>query len=425
MKKKKIKTFFITKIKKLFFLIVLAGLFVGFPLYIQDQPGQTWYWSLNNNRTPILTWSDYNTSSTITISWETEIERDSIVEYGKTSQLELSAITDSAPKRFHTISLSDLNPNTRYYYRVSSSQGKISKVSEIYSFVTAPKFNDSVHFAIYGDTRDSINGLQAVANGIMSMQEPVHFTIHVGDFVDKGGNRGHWNQYFERVSDIYANIPHIPVIGNHEFYGENTEELSDPDFPSLNKTLPEHFLKYFALPGNELYYSLNISNVHIAVMDSNVPGTVFYTSDETNRNTQAQWVYNDLLSINETYDWIFATYHHPEKRSHKYLIDTVNGARNMTINEIFHEGGVDAVFVGHVHSYERQEYEASGKKIPYIITGGGGAVLNSKYHWPDNQRIAGALTFQYLDIKINQKSFKMDCVDYNGFVLDTLTLEAN
>jgi len=79
------------------------------------------------------------TSSSAKISWSTEKETFGYVEYGSTSDLGLSA-QGSLDKKIvqHTVSLRNLLPNTKYYYKVGSG----SKVygqgeSDVpYTFVT-------------------------------------------------------------------------------------------------------------------------------------------------------------------------------------------------------------------------------------------------------------------------------------------------
>jgi hypothetical protein len=55
-----------------------------------------------------------------TISWTTDVESTSLVEYGNTSDLAYSATEDSLAL-IHTVTLGDLQPGTKYYYKVTST----------------------------------------------------------------------------------------------------------------------------------------------------------------------------------------------------------------------------------------------------------------------------------------------------------------
>ena len=414
-------------IKKIFLgIIFIILIFLG-PAFVQTI-GFNDYWLADNTHGPILTWSDIpgqaflNTSTSITISWETNEPTTSLVEFGTTQDLG-QQISDPTKVKFHNITLTGLQPNTRYYYRVSTLEGPYGEISKIYSFITPPSTpsNERVHFAIYGDTRDPINALQAVANGMYSINQadPYNFIVHVGDIVGHGGNRVEWNQFFKRVEHLHASAPIVPVIGNHEFYREGNEDYADEDFPELNSSNPEHYLKYFNLPGNEKYYSLDFANIHYIILDSNNPGGTFYRKTDPDKNAQAQWLYDDLRAHNSTTGWIFVSFHHPFIESTIYNITTPEGPRNLTISQIFHEGGVDGIFIGHVHTYERQWHNDSGTTIPYVITGGGGASIDKHPHWGNLSVAAVPNTFQFMDFSVMGGNIDVNIYDINGNIIDS------
>ena len=59
--------------------------------------------------------------ATTTVTWTTDEPANSQVEYGKTTQLGLSTGIDSAMLRDHAVTLTSLDTNTTYYFRVKSS----------------------------------------------------------------------------------------------------------------------------------------------------------------------------------------------------------------------------------------------------------------------------------------------------------------
>ena len=68
------------------------------------------------------------------------------------------------------------------------------------------------------------------------------FAALVGDLTDNGESTWHWDSFFAAMEgnpSPLARIPHVPVLGNHEYYS-----LAWTD------TLPLRYLKTFALPEN-------------------------------------------------------------------------------------------------------------------------------------------------------------------------------
>ena len=407
--------------KKILIMVLIIGSLAGIISVFNYNLQSSYY---INESAPILTWNNGDTQTSICVQWETTKPQKSSILYGETNELELGLIENTELTRFHVINLTGLKSNTRYYYQVTTPTIRKYINSKIYSFKTTPDFGDSFKFAVYGDTRDVINGLDAISNGILTINPLPEFVIHVGDLVGTGGDRVLWNQFFLRTAELHASIPLMPVIGNHEYYGETDENHINDDFPS-GEYQPEHYLKYFNLPGNERYYAHNISNAHFITLDCAVPGSVFYETGATDNNTQVQWLYDDLVNVNDSVNWIFVSYHVPEKRTHEYEIYTEHGTyRNMTINDVFHESGVDAVFLGHWHTYERQHFELAGRTIPYVISGGGGADLDGGLYWDAEEVEYQAVIFQFLNIVVNGTDFFMESIDINGNVIDSLTLDS-
>ncbi len=164
---------------------------------------------------------------------------------------------------------------------------------------------------------------------------------------------------------LAARVPYMPSIGNHE------------DEPDLGVT---SYLGRFTLPNNERWYSFDWGNAHIVSLDTESP----YTLD----SDQLIWLENDLASASADpdTDWIVAFFHAPP-----YSASPERGSnpsvRNL-ISPLLETYGVDVVFNGHAHVYERSHpirdevvvdrdpglYEDPEGTI-YVVTGGGGALL--------------------------------------------------
>jgi len=133
-----------------------------------------------------------------------------------------------------------------------------------------------------------------------------------------------------------------PSPGNHDWLGG-----IDP------------YVRYFALPGNERYYDVDMGLVHIFALDSDdhEPDGV------ASGSAQRAWLKQRLRDSRACYDVVF--FHHPPYNSGHH-----GSSRYMRWP--FASWGADVVMAGHDHHYERLDVGGT----PYFVSGAGGAPLN-------------------------------------------------
>ena len=81
------------------------------------------------------------TPNSMTVLWETESDSPSRLEWGQSQFLDEFSIGASfanyGSSKIHTVELSELIPNTRYYYRVVV--GNFESYSDVHNFITPPE----------------------------------------------------------------------------------------------------------------------------------------------------------------------------------------------------------------------------------------------------------------------------------------------
>lgn len=100
-------------------------------------------------------------------------------------------------------------------------------------------------------------------------------------------------------------------------------------------------------------------------------------ADFGNGSLQSEWLRKDLLKIDRAKTpWVLAVWHTPWYTSNHHHPMTEGAAMRESMETMMMEAGVDLVFNGHVHAYERTKPvyklevdEAHG--IPYIVIGDG------------------------------------------------------
>jgi predicted phosphodiesterase len=168
------------------------------------------------------------------------------------------------------------------------------------------------------------------------------FVLHAGDLVETP-NAAYWEPWFDAFETMFLAAPFVPVLGNHE---KNSVS----------------YYKAFAHPpgagqGDERWWALHWGDVVVVGLDTSVT--------RADRILEQQAYARAELSGDER--WKFVIFHHPI-----YSSDAYHGSGygyELIYHPIFVEAGVDIVFNGHAHNYERIENDG----IVYLVLGGGGA----------------------------------------------------
>jgi len=266
-------------------------------------------------------------ATTVTVQYATE------AEYAASSTYNLTA-TDGADAQLHHIMLSGLDPNTVYHYCVLYGTAS----TDDYHFRTFPT-SGAFTFVVLSDTQDQLplfsqsERFKLVADSIAA-QPDVAFVLIAGDLVNDGSDLANWNRFFDAGRLMLADTTLYTALGNHE------------EDDALHHDI-------FSLPS---YYSFDCGDAHFTVLDSN-----------TDISTQTAWLDSDLDTGQA---WKFVMFHHPLYTSD---VNHFGGWANLRVEweGLLQTHGVDAVWNGHAHAYER--YLENG--IQYMVIGTGGGPL--------------------------------------------------
>lgn len=239
---------------------------------------------------------------------------------------------------------------------------------------------------IYGDTRTNHEIHKKIEQEIIKL-EPV-MVFHTGDFVEDGSSATQWEIFNEITFELRKNTKFYPALGNHE---GNSDLYYDN----------------FDLPNNEQWYSQDYNGIHFVVLDSN--------ADTSTTSEQYEWLASDLEEKASQKEFIVATFHHPPFTVGKH---SEASALQATIVPLFEEHGVDIVFNGHDHNYQRNFVN----NIYYIVTGGGGAPLYEQTTTKSyNQKFLASYNFCTLEIVGDDIVVK--AYDENSNLIDEITIE--
>jgi len=328
------------------------------------------------------------TPDSIIVVWETGRPSHGEVAYGETAAYGSSA-ADPAVGTRHAVTLAGLAPYTTYHYRVESGGAPLSENGEDATFRTAAGADQTrFTFAVLGDTRTQHQFHQAVVEQIVA-QEP-DFVLHSGDLVANGHSARGWETFFEIERELMARAPLFPALGNHE-------------------SNAQHYFDLFYLPGNERWYTFDYGNARFVCLQVDgiadfCPGSEQYT-----------WL-EETLAAN-TQPWLFVYFHIPPYSS---VQDNLEDGIRQALTPLFERYGVDVVFNGHKHNYERNEVNG----ITYVVTAGGGAPLYAMQEREPTQA-AFALVHHFVLLEIDGDHLQAKVISIEGEVLDEFERSAD
>jgi len=195
---------------------------------------------------------------------------------------------------------------------------------------------------IFGDSQRNEPAQRRVAAAVIAEQPDIVF--RVGDLVDNGNDPDQWAFFREINAPLMENAEYFPCLGNHEH-----------DSPLYFEQFP--FLK------GKRWYSVDRSGIHFTVLDSN--------SSLKPDSDQYQWLKWDLSGKREGDLYKVVIFHHPIFDVGEGHRPDEKGLKNLLL-PLFKQNGVDAVFNGHDHNYQRFKYNG----VTFVITGGGGTRLD-------------------------------------------------
>ena len=204
--------------------------------------------------------------------------------------------------------------------------------------ITLPNKKGTVKFAVIGDSGTGGGAQQKVADRIAVTHKafPFEFAIMLGDNLYGAEREGDYLSKFERPYKplLDAGVKFYAALGNHD----------DP---------AQRFYKPFNMNG-EKYYSFKpslLGGVRFFALDSNVMD-----------QRQLDWLAKELAASGS--EWKIAYFHHPLYSSGgRHGSDLVLREQ---LEPLFEKHGVNIVFTGHEHFYERTKPQ---KGITYIVSG--------------------------------------------------------
>lgn len=308
--------------------------------------------------------------------------------------------------RRNRIVIDKLEPDGTYTYAIHCGERVLT---DTLRFQTN-QIDDSYTFFVVGDSGKASRAQFDIAAEMLRTRPAPDFILHTGDLVYNSGERRKYAaRFFTPYQEFLSRINFWPCVGNHDV---------DDDGDAAP------YRAVFELPDNgpdgcrpELNYWFDYATCRVAVIDSNVDENVL-------REEVAPWLGRVMSTPGPT--WRFVSFHHPPYTGGKYEPDV---RIQRTLVPVFEETGVDVVFCGHDHCYQRMtplrqgEIVAPDEGVLYIITGAGGASLyEPKGPRPDYMVVHEYERHSFTQVMIDGPTLDLRQITADGSLIDEYTM---
>ncbi len=353
------------------------------------QPGGTM------TRGPYLQHAD----SGVTVAWYTDLPTEGRVRWSAGEDRSGEAVSSSGVATRHEAVIPALPPGERCTYQVYSSRGLLAGQGGAASFSFRAPEAEVLRLVAFGDSGTGSPEQLAVAKAVGAEAAPPDLLMIVGDVNQiPDMTTAYEPRFFAPYRDLLPAIPFYAAMGNHDYEVEKGRALLD----------------VFTLPRNgpaglvpETSYWMERAGALMIVHDTNqAPATL--------RDHAAPW-HAQVARRSATFRLVFQ--HHTFYGSGPNAASAA-GARSV-LAPLYTSTGVDVVFNGHDHLYERTR-PING--VVYVTTGAGGATL-----YPRIETHAYTAAFfndrhSYTHVEVRGRTLLLRQTDVNGKGVDALAI---
>ncbi|XP_021291540.1 purple acid phosphatase 23 isoform X2 [Herrania umbratica] len=286
----------------------------------------------------------------------------------------------------HHVRIDGLEPGTKYYYKCGDSSLPAMSDEHVFETLLLPGPNSYPRrIALIGDlglTSNSSTTIDHLTRNDPSLILMVGDLTYANQYLTTGGKgvpcfscafpdapiretyQPRWDGWGRFMKPLISRVPMMVIEGNHEIE------------PQVAGITFKSYLTRFAVPAEEsgsntnFYYSFDAGGVHVIMLGAYV--------DYNSTGAQYAWLKEDLHKVDRMVTpWLVAAMHPPWYNSYSSHYQEFECMR-LEMEELLYQYGVDIIFSGHVHAYERMNrvynYTLHACGPVYITVGDGGNI---------------------------------------------------
>ena len=337
----------------------------------------------------------------VTVAWYTETPSEGRVRWSLDDDTTGEAVSSAGTATRHEALIPSPRPGARYSYRVYSAQGLLASPSGTVDFSFRAPEADVLRLVVFGDSGLGSPGQYAVANAIRAEAVAPDAALIVGDVIYPPADDASYDpRFFAPYRALLPATTFYALPGNHDY-----EILAG-----------KPFFDVFTLPRNgppglppESSWWLERAGAQLIVHD---------TSQTTARlrELSVPW-HTETARRPASFRLVFQ--HHVMYSSGPSYQQQPAGSLRSLLAPVYTATGVDIVFNGHDHLYERTRPIGG---VVYVTTGAGGAELYERHHTN-----AFTLAFvndrhSYSHVEVRGRTLLLRQTDAEGRGIDALAI---
>lgn len=367
-----------------------------------------------------------NGSNALSLVWRSRApaNSDGFATRGQVSwhgTVKASAESGDASHDYCRAAIPNLAPDQQLSYAVANPGflGRWINVSPILQMRSPPTPDKSYRFLAFGDSGNGSNTQRLMAERMVATNPDL--VIHLGDLIYPAGAADDYKRnFFDPYRELLARVPFMPTLGNHD----------------VATARGQPFLDVFDLPQNgpggiqaERNFYFDYGCARFVGLDTNRAaakenGAI---TEREMAEIVAPWLRRVLCDSKAK--WKFVYFHHPPYTGSTHSADQQKYVHDIFV-PVFDGCGVDVVFSGHNHLYERTKPIRGDKIVPvgqgvvYIVSGAAGV---SRYpedeHPPAYIEKFNSEVFSFTQIDLSPTKLELKQLDQAGKAIDELIIQ--
>jgi hypothetical protein len=301
----------------------------------------------------------------------------------------------------HEAVIGPLAPGVRYKYRLYAGQTPLAAAGGETEFSFRAPDADVLRLVAFGDCGLGSPEQYALARAIGAEATVPDLAVIVGDVVYPPADDAHYGpRFFLPYRALLPQIPFYAALGNHDYEVEGGKPFFD----------------VFTLPTNgppglppESSYWLERAGVLLIVHDTN-------QGVATLRAESVPW-HAGVARRPATFRLVFQ--HHSMYSSGPSYEQPPAEELRALLGPVYTATGVDVVFNGHDHLYERTRPIGG---VVYVTTGAGGAELYARYYRNAFTGVFVNDRHSYTYVEVRERTLLLRQTDASGRELDSVTI---
>ncbi len=336
----------------------------------------------------------------ILVVWYTDAPGEGRVRFF-TEEGESGEAVAAAGTRRREAKLRGLRPGTSYTYRIYSPAGLLRTLGGEVEFQLRTPDPHDLRLVVFGDSGTASAAQRAIADAIRSESLLPDMVMIVGDVIyPPFDDESYDTRFFAPYAELLPSVPFYAALGNHD----------------LEQQGGRPFLEIFDLPRNgppgmvpETSYALERAGAQLIVHDTTAPPVTLLQH-------ALPW-HRQLARSPAGFRLVF--HHHSLYSSGPNASASPTAELRALLAPVYAATGVDVVFSGHDHFFERTRLVDG---VVYVTSGAGGAELYPRA--AQNPWSAALVNDRhgYSYVEVGERTLKIRHMDASGQRLDSMTM---